>query len=188
MDIFTVAGRELERVVAAVAADQWAVPTPSNLSAHDLVCHVVAGNVFAVRLLAGASAADATRDLDAVERRAGIDLMPCVKESSARQQIAFATADPDRPLDHPGGQVDLETFARFRLGDLVVHTWDLATATGQDATLDVDLVEDLWRRVEPHRDAMRASGAYGEGADPDLDPAADLQTRLLDTFGRRPRG
>ena len=88
--------------------------------------------------------------------------------SCAAQTEAFAAADRARALHHPRGDIDFDTFVRFRLGELVVHGWDIAVAAGIDPELDPDVVHDLWTRVEPHQDEMRAmGGAYGEGA-PDL--------------------
>jgi len=71
--------------------------------------------------------------------------------------------------------------------DVLIHTWDLARATGLDEGLDPDEVHRSWAGVEglpPEVDeAMRASGHYG----PRIDVAddADEQTRLLAFLGRR---
>ena len=63
----------------------------------------------------------------------------------------------------------------FVLGDVVVHTWDLARATGLDETLDADIVHDMLVGMEPLDEMLRTSGHYGPkvavGAD------ADEQTR-----------
>jgi hypothetical protein len=42
----------------------------------------------------------------------------------------------DHPLD--------QAIDRFVLGDVLVHTWDLARATGQDETLDAAEVERMY--------------------------------------------
>jgi uncharacterized protein (TIGR03086 family) len=116
---------EFVTVVGAIPDDSWSTPTPCDLSVRELVGHVLAGNEFAVRLLADASAADAVAGID--EIRLGPDPVERVVTSCAKQSDAFGNATADRPLHHPSGDIDLETFVRFRLAELVIHAWDIAT-------------------------------------------------------------
>ena len=44
---------------------------------------------------------------------------------------------------------------------MLVHTWDLARATGQDEILDAEEVHRFVAGMEPHDQAMRDSGHYG---------------------------
>lgn len=69
-------------------------------------------------------------------------------------------------------------------GDLVLHTWDLARATGQDERLDPELVHDLLDGMQTHDEALRASGHYG--AKVPVPDDADEQTRLVAFSGRTP--
>jgi uncharacterized protein (TIGR03086 family) len=70
------------------------------------------------------------------------------------------------------------------LGDVVVHTWDLARATGLDEALDADVVHDMLVGMEPLDDMLRASGQYGPKVEVGVD--ADEQARLIAFTGRRP--
>lgn len=144
--------------------------------------HVVAGNHFAVRLLAGASATEATAGLDG--DLLGEDPLVAVSVSCEGQRSAFEAADESQPLHHPSGDISLETFLRFRLGELVVHAWDLAVGAELDTTLDPAVTDSLWTLVEPNLEEMRAMGTYGGGASGNLPPSASAQARLLDAFGR----
>src|SRR4030095_10383012 len=54
-----------------------------------------------------------------------------------------------------------DAIATFFLGDVVIHTWDLARATGLDETLDADVVHDMLAGMEPLDDMLGASGQYG---------------------------
>ena len=77
-----------------------------------------------------------------------------------------------------------EAIATFCLGDVLVHTWDLARAAGLDETLDADEVHRLFVGMEPMDELLRTSGHYGARvAVPD---DADEQTRLIAFTGRRP--
>jgi uncharacterized protein (TIGR03086 family) len=74
--------------------------------------------------------------------------------------------------------------ATFFIGDIVVHTWDLARATGLDETLDPDEVHSMLVAMEPLDEILRASGQYGPRVD--VPAGADEQTRLIAFTGRTP--
>lgn len=90
------------------------------------------------------------------------------------------------PINHPmaGSHRLDEAVDRFFLGDVLVHTWDLARATGLDETLDADVVHDMLIGMEPLDDVLRSSGHYGPKVEVATD--ADEQTRLIAFTGRRP--
>ena len=77
-----------------------------------------------------------------------------------------------------------DAIATFVLGDVLVHTWDLARATGLDETLDADIVHDMLIGMEPLDEMLRASGQYGPRVE--VAPDADEQARLIAFTGRTP--
>jgi uncharacterized protein (TIGR03086 family) len=73
----------------------------------------------------------------------------------------------------------------INLGEVVVHSWDLAQATGRSYAVDPELaaiVDGLWRAVP--LDDKRANGVLG----PEVTVAADapVADRMLGLLGRRP--
>jgi uncharacterized protein (TIGR03086 family) len=97
--------------------------------------------------------------------------------------------DPElsaRIINHPYvGQHRLDdAIGTFVLGDVVVHTWDLARATGLDETLDAEIVHDMLVGMEPLDEMLRESGQYGPRVEVAAD--ADEQTRLIAFTGRQP--
>jgi uncharacterized protein (TIGR03086 family) len=73
--------------------------------------------------------------------------------------------------------------ALINLGEVVVHRWDIATATGNDATIDADLATLVYSLYSAFPlDGMRSSGQLGpEVPTPEDAPIAD---RLLGLLGR----
>ena len=69
--------------------------------------------------------------------------------------------------------------------DQFVHTWDLQTALGTDATMDIDLAEAIVALFLPHMPEVgRQAGFVGPAIEvADDAPAA---ARLLGAMGRRP--
>lgn len=90
-------------------------------------------------------------------------------------------------FDHPHtGSFPLPVaVSRFVTGDVFLHTWDLARATGQDDTLDPVRCAAMLAGMQAYDAALRASGHYGPAVDVPAD--ADVQTRLIAFTGRDPR-
>jgi uncharacterized protein (TIGR03086 family) len=70
-----------------------------------------------------------------------------------------------------------------RFVEVLIHSWDVAVATGQVAGLDDELVRRCFDIVEPRQEAMRGSGLFGSEVPVDDDAAT--QVRLLAMLGRR---
>ncbi len=111
-------------------------------------------------------------------------------EISARYARAVVQADLDDP-ERAGNEFDgffgrssfAEAIDRFICGDLVVHGWDLARATGQDECMDPDELKRALPALQAFGDALRSPQVMGPPLDPPLD--ADEQTTLLAFTGRR---
>ena len=74
-------------------------------------------------------------------------------------------------------------YAGHRFIDVLIHGWDLAVATGQDTTLDPELVVAAHEILRGEADMVRASGVFGEDLAVPTDAGA--QTRLLAFVGRK---
>jgi uncharacterized protein (TIGR03086 family) len=107
---------------------------------------------------------------------------------SARADIEKVLDDPalaDSEYDGMLGRTSVgHTIDRFLGFDLVVHGWDLARATGQDATIDPAHVERIWTAAQGLGENLRRPGVCG----PEVPVPADapLQDRLLGLLGRDP--
>lgn len=84
-----------------------------------------------------------------------------------------------------GGAMPLGVAAeRFVTGDVLVHTWDLATATGQAASIDADFAASMYEGMIPMDELLRQSGHFGPAVEVDDD--ADVVTKLIAFTGRTP--
>lgn len=89
-------------------------------------------------------------------------------------------------VDRHIGEIPLPAaIAQFFAGDVFLHTWDLARATGQDESLDPQRCAVMLEGMRPLDELLRSSGQYGPEIDVPDD--ADVQTRLLAFVGRDPR-
>jgi uncharacterized protein (TIGR03086 family) len=95
---------------------------------------------------------------------------------------AVATREHDLP--HIGTMTLEQAIAMIYTGDVFLHRWDLARATGQDETLDPDRCAEMLEGMLPMDEVLRQSGHYGPRVEVPED--ADVQTKLLAFIGRTP--
>jgi uncharacterized protein (TIGR03086 family) len=184
-DIAELHGRALDetgRIVSGVAADRWHAATPcADWNARALVNHLVAGNLWAAELAAGGT-------IDGVGSRLDGDLLgsdPVAAYAASAAAAAAAFRKPgalDGPCAVSYGPVPGSVYAGHRFLDVLVHGWDLAAATGQDYTLDPQLMQACQQVIEPQLGAFRSAGALGPPVE--VPAGADAQTRFLALLGR----
>jgi len=163
------------RVAALVPEGGWQRPTPcTDWDARALVEHVIGFHEFLLLRPLGVRA-NRPREGSAARWR-------------ATQDALFGALDAPGALDHAtqlpgGGESTPRTMLPALTTDVLVHTWDLARATGVDPALDPALC------ARAH-DAARAAGVGGatdmfaaEAPVADDAPAAD---RLVACYGRDP--
>jgi len=117
-----------------------------------------------------------------------VDQDPAGAWSVLRETIQAVLDDPEtaaREFSGPMGRVTVEqSVDQLITADVLVHTWDLARATGLDESLDAEVVRRLFEGMEPYDEALRSSGHYGPRVT--VPEAADDQTKLLAFMGRQP--
>jgi uncharacterized protein (TIGR03086 family) len=181
LDGFVRALDGFEAVLAGVAPGRWDAPSPcAGWRAADVAGHVL-GNLRAVQAFAtGRGEADAPAGPGFA---AGDDLLATWRAARADLMAALDPAALARPVPLPwGGQMPLGGFLERYPMEILVHTWDLAQATGQAARLDPGLVRDALGPARQFAPIARASGLVG----PECGVAGDAGdlTRLLAIFGR----
>jgi uncharacterized protein (TIGR03086 family) len=164
--------------VAAVPRAAWDKPAPcEKWVARDILNHVVE--------VSGQFLGDAGAELAAGP---SVQDDPLGAWTTARDAIEAGLRDPavaGAPRESPMGSMTFEQMVGFfGIGDLLLHTWDLARATGLDETLNPTEVHRLFEAMQPMDEMMRKGDAFGPKVDVPAD--ADEQTRLIAFTGRTP--
>jgi uncharacterized protein (TIGR03086 family) len=180
-DAFVRALDGFESALAGVAPGRWDDPSPcAGWSAADVAGHVI-GNLRATEAFA-TGRDDGDRDAHPVS---AVGDNPLATWRAARADL-MAVLDARalaRTVPSPTGLVPLGEFLKSGAMEFLVHTWDLAQATGQAAVLDAGLVRDALGPARQFAPMARLSGMIGPEC-PVAQDADDL-TRLLAIFGRR---
>lgn len=159
-------------LIEGTAPDRWSSPSPcEGWLARDVVAHVVD---FSAHVLGEQGLSDPPQFADFDDPAAAFN---------ATREVVQGLLDNAKTTDKEAGKLHWElTF------DLAPHSWDLAVATGQDATMAPDYVEFFGEWIEdpaPIWDWQRSQGWFA----PIVPVAEDapLQDRVLGFLGRDPR-
>lgn len=99
-------------------------------------------------------------------------------------------ADPERaalPVEGPFGPMPFEVLiGRFQCMDLLIHTWDVARATGGDENLDADAAAQALAGLLPMDEQIRSAAVFGPKKTPP--PGAGPVVQLMCFCGRDAAG
>jgi uncharacterized protein (TIGR03086 family) len=160
-----------------VGAEQWSDPTPcEDWTVRQLATHVVdtQRRVLSMGTGAEAVAADPEGDLLAQWEEASAALLAAVNDPECAASEISTGMFGDMPFEGLVGGL--------ACSDTVVHTWDLARATGQDEHLDTEAVANSAALLERVGDGMRSPGGLAPALTPPAE--ADAQVSFLSFCGR----
>lgn len=173
---------EFDRRVHLIGANQWNNRTPcTEWTVRDLLNHLVAEQLWAPRLLAGASLHEVGDRFDGDVL--GSDPAKAWSEASAQARHAWdAPGAATGEVNITGGVIPTEDYGWQMTGDLAVHAWDLARGIDTADELDPNLVTAVHARLGPQVEAWQGLGLF----DPPrpIEDTAGEQTRLLALLGR----
>ncbi|MEO6126228.1 MAG: TIGR03086 family metal-binding protein [Ilumatobacteraceae bacterium] len=178
-------------VLAAVRADQTTLPTPCGAFDVD----ALSGHVLAVLHRIGV--VGSTGDFSSTPRHLDVPFAERIDESVRLGTEAVAAWSDDSKLatvvSVPWGQLPGAIALVTYVNELMVHSWDLATATGQQPTWNDDAVSLAYNGIQrglPREgrsiDGTGADGLAPFGAVVDVADDAPLIDRLVAWNGRRP--
>jgi len=170
------------RTVEGIPMDRWHADTPCDgWDVRALLNHVVSGNLWAAELAAGATIDSVGDRLDG--NVLGADPVRSYAVSAEAAAAAFLRPGAlEAPCAVSYGPIAGIVYAGHRFFDVFIHSWDLATATGQDTALDARLMEACRQIIGPQLELFRAAGALA--AELPVPPGATAQTRFLAMLGR----
>ncbi|MEN3356045.1 MAG: hypothetical protein V7637_27 [Mycobacteriales bacterium] len=165
-------------LIDGIAADEWSAPTPcTEWSVRDVVSHLVGMNLVFVAMFEDGPMPE--RGVD----RLGADPAGAYRRSAAALQAAAARPGVlRRSQATPVGVATGAERLRWRIADLLTHSWDLVQATGVAAKLPDDLVESALTFVRAQLPSQPRAGRFADPRPtPDNAPAID---RLAAFTGR----
>lgn len=175
--LFERATAHAAEVMAGVSAERLDGPTPcADWDVQELIDHMVGGTDYLLAALAGEAPPGRAGRTVGDYRRGLEELRTGLRAPGGLERMCMSPLGFEWPVAHAVAG----TFM-----DALIHTWDLATATGQDASLDPELVEACIAMFMPDMpERGRASGLVGPAIV--VSENASAQDRLLAAMGRQP--
>jgi uncharacterized protein (TIGR03086 family) len=192
-EVFVLADRTLNSVVAQIRDDQWDMPMPPSFatrttdhapSLREIINYHAYDDAWVPDTLSG-------RTMDEVGREAFKgDLLGDDPRASFASLVQRACAAAE-------SVTDLDRVVHLSFGDFTTRAYfwqinsfralrahDLALVIGVDSNLPADLVQGVWDEVSPHAEEWRSYGVFPAAVPVPED--APLQARLLGITGRQP--
>ena len=169
---------EFTATVEGVAPTAWDNPAPPDgWDARDVVRHLLEWFPAFLQRATGIT----------LPSGPSVDDDPVVAWRTQTDAVQALLDDPDTAerlydLPHLGPKSLAQAVDMIYTGDVFLHRWDLARATGQDETLDPVKCAQMLEGMLPMDEALRQSGHYGPRVEVPAD--ADVQTKLLGFIGR----
>jgi len=171
----------LAKVVANLGPGQLSAPTCCpGWDVRGLLNHILGGAIMYTLVNAGHAAGEDAGDVIGEDPIHALAVTSAANLASWRQPRAL---EGDRA--YPWGTFPAGAGLVINVGEVALHAWDLARATGQSADIDPDVAQviyDFYRRVPMEQ--MRSSGVYGPEIN--VPETAPVQQRLLGFLGRLP--
>ena len=184
VDLYTRSVDAFLTAVRAVPVEGWSAPTPcSDWDVRALTNHVVGEDRWVEPLIAGRTIAHVGDALDGDQ----LGGAPGEAATAAGKAAVAALSEPGATatIVHLSfGDFTAADYAWQLVADHVVHTWDLAVATGSQPAVDDELVTATAGWWAGWAEGYRSAGAVA-AAVPVRDPASPLD-RLVASFGRDP--
>ncbi|HZA30021.1 MAG TPA: TIGR03086 family metal-binding protein, partial [Propionibacteriaceae bacterium] len=186
MDVGTTYRRSVEFWATTVsrATGDWSDPTPcTDWNVRQLVNHVVGEELWTKPLVDRKTIADVGNSLDG-------DLLgdnpQAVAQAAADEALAAVAAQLPRggTVNLSYGDEDIAEYIRQLTADHLIHAWDLAAGTGQERSLDEELVTEVAAWYRDREQLYRSGGAVADR--PESAKGGDPQSDLLIAFGRDP--
>lgn len=193
-DVFVLADRTLNGVVARIADDQWETAMPASFARQptghpptlrEVVSYHAYDDAWVPDMLAGKTLDEVGQD------KFGGDLLGQHPKDSFAAIVERACAaackleDLDRVVHCSFGDFPAREYFWQINSFRGLRAHDLARVIGVDPDLPDELVRGLWEEISPHAEEWRAMGVFPpEVSVPDDAP---LQDRLLGLTGRDPK-
>ena len=190
--VFEKAARCAHRIMAGVRQDQGGDATPcTEWNVQQVMNHIIGG----AEVLAGSLEGNMPEGVGGVSPNSSysgesdLSRLAQAYDNETARALDAARLPGAMAAATPGGMMTVPQFLVAMAADHIIHGWDLARATGQDETLDADVVQVAYGMMTSPEGSMfvdmgRQMGFVGVAVTVPGD--ASVQDKLLAHMGRQP--
>ncbi len=184
IEVYESAVKALSPIMAGVTAAQLNSGTPcTEWSVQSLINHALAVQAFGSAVVSkGKPDMAAMGKVDHALPSEGAEA--AFKSITDTTLAALKKANLGETVETPFGAMPGGNFIMIPITDMIIHKWDLAKATGQDAAIDNALAELGLQALTPALAGGRDGAFFGPEVN--VPASASAQDRLLALSGRTP--
>ncbi len=172
---------QLAKVVANLSPDQLRAPSPcADWDVRATLNHALGAAWMFTLVNQGQPVGEDAGDVVGDDPSGAVEAAAMANVSAWQQPGAL---EGDRT--YPFGAFPAAAGLMINVGEIAVHAWDIAQASGQQATLDPDVAGTVYEfYATMPLDVYREHGAFGPEVA--VDESAPAATKLLALLGRTP--
>jgi uncharacterized protein (TIGR03086 family) len=167
-----------DSAIAGVRPDQWSAPTPcTEWDLRQLLNHLVGGTKAFLSMQTGGAPVDRAAD------HVGDDPLGSFRAAVAELRAAFAEDGAlEKTVASPFGEAPGLVLVNMRVNEMMIHSWDVAKASGQSTDLDPELAAQCLDDLRRLRAAGRGAEVFAEAQE--APPGATAADQLAAVAGR----
>jgi uncharacterized protein (TIGR03086 family) len=191
--VFVLADRTLNQVVARIRPDQWAMEMPPDFqragsdrvpTLRDIVGYHAYDDAWVPDMLAGRTMEEVGKDAFGGDLLGDDPAASFAAIVDAACRAAEAVTDLGRTVHCSFGDYTMREYFWQINSFRALRAHDLARVVGADVALPGELVQGIWDEITPHVEEWRTIGVFPAAVPVPAD--APLLDRLLGITGRRP--
>jgi uncharacterized protein (TIGR03086 family) len=181
VEIYEATVQSMQSIISGVKADQLNSTTPcTEWNVQALINHNIKVSQFFNSIFTG------TGGVNPMEVNVPLPTEGAAAAFEAATGGLLATAkatDLEKVVEAPFGAMPGGQLLMIPFGDMLIHQWDLAKATGQDTSLDSGLAEVCYNLFERLEERGRDPNNFAEAVS--LPASASIQDKLIAFTGRQ---
>jgi uncharacterized protein (TIGR03086 family) len=167
-------------VLDKIDSDQYGALTPCDKwTVRDLVNHITYGNLMAAAILRGDKPPERGADYLGDDPLGAFDL-----SVAGAKAAMIAPGAMERVVPTPLGEQPGAFIVHMRVNELIVHSWDLAKATGQSTDIEPELAEHALTQWQARMGGLPREQDGPFAAEQPVLPGATSADRLAAFLGR----
>jgi uncharacterized protein (TIGR03086 family) len=184
IELYEAAVKSMQPIIAGIKPNQLTATTPcTQWNVQALLNHNIKVAQWVQGIITSGPATVNPMEVSGALPREGA----AAAFSSGTAAVLAAVKRPgtlDKVVKTPFGEMPVGQFIMFPMLDIVVHKWDLAKGTAQNASLDAGLAQVCFNVLQMGVEQGRKGGVFGPEVKVPI--SASIQNKLLALSGRKP--
>ena len=182
IEVYEATVQSMQPIIDGVRADQLNAATPcTEWDVQGLINHNIKVSQFFNSILTGA---DGVNPMEVNVPLPSEGAAAAFEAATSGLLTTAKAIDLEKVVEAPFGSMPAGQLLMITFGDMFIHKWDLAKATGQNASMDSGLAEVCYHLITNLMEGGRDPNNFADAIS--VSAGANIQDKLLAFSGRLP--